>query len=73
MAKWQSLRLNCKRINIVLKHFTKRFTNEYLSLLHECYTYRTGKTDEDCQLYIGDIVLLREDFFPKMKWHKGRV
>ena len=54
----ESLRLNCKKINIVLKHFGKRFTNEYLSLLHERYTYRTGKTDEDCRLYVGDIVLL---------------
>ena len=39
-----SLRLNCKKINIVLKHFA----NEYLSLLHDLYyTYHTGKTDED--------------------------
>ena len=28
----ESLRLNCKKINIILKHFAKRFTNEHLSL-----------------------------------------
>ena len=59
----ESLRLNCKKINIILKHFAKRFTNEFLSLLHERYTYRIGKTDEDCLLYVGDIVLLREQLF----------
>ena len=30
-----SLRLNTKKISIVLKQFAKRFTNAYLSLLHE--------------------------------------
>ena len=69
----ESLRLNCKKINIILKHFVKRFTNEYLSLLHERYTYRTGKTDEDCRLYVGDIVSLRGEFVPRMKWRKGEV
>ena len=69
----ESLRLNCKKINIILKHFVKRFTNEYLSSLHERYTYRTGKKVEDCRLYVGDIVLLREEFVPRMKWRKRKV
>ena len=65
-----SLRLNCKKINIVLKHFA----NEYLSLLHDLYyTYHTGKTDEDWRPYVGDTVLLREEFVIKMKWRKGKV
>ena len=34
----ESLSLKCKKIIIVLKHFAKWFTNEYLSLLHERYT-----------------------------------
>ena len=69
----ESLRLNCKKINIVLKHFTKRLTKEYLSLLHERYTCPTGKTDGDCRLYVGCIVVLREDFVPRMKWRKRKV
>ena len=69
----ESLHLNCKKINIILKHFAKRFTNEYLSLFHECYTYRTRKTDEDCRLYAADIVLLREEFVPRMKLPKRKV
>ena len=56
----ESLHFNCKKMKIVLKHFAKQFTNKYLSLLHKLYTYRTGKTDEDCRLYVGDNVLLRE-------------
>ena len=42
----ESLRLNCKKINIVLKHFAKQFTKEYLSVLHERCTYCTGKADK---------------------------
>lgn len=34
----KSMSLKCKKIIIVLKHFAKRLTNEYLSLLHEHYT-----------------------------------
>ena len=69
-ADSESLHLNCKKMKIVLKHFAKRFTNTYLSLLQERYAYRTWKTDEDCRLYVGDIVLLREK---RMKWRKGKV
>ena len=59
------LRLNCKKINTVLKNFAKRQS--------ERYTYRTGKTDKDCLLYVGDIVVLREEFIPRMKWRKGKI
>ena len=62
-----SLRLNCKKMNIVLKHFAKQLINKHLSLSRERYTYRTGPTDEDCQLYVGNIVLLREKFVSRMK------
>ena len=43
-ADGELLRLNCKKINVALKHFAKRFINEYLSLLHE--RYRTEETYE---------------------------
>ena len=69
----ESLRLNCKKINNILKHFEERFTIEYLSLFHEHYTYGTGKAGEDCRLYVGDIVLLREEFVPRVKWRQGKV
>ena len=59
----ESLRLNCKKINIILKHFEKPFTNQYLSFLHERYTYRTGKTDEDCRLYVGDMFYYEKNLF----------
>ena len=62
----KSRRLNCKKIHIFLKHYANRFTYEYLSLLHERYTYRIGKTDENCRLYKGDIALLREQFVPRL-------
>ena len=65
----ESLHFNCKKMKIVFKHFAKQFINKYLSLLQELYTYCSGKTDEDCRLYVGD-VLLREK---RMKWRKEKV
>ena len=52
-----SIRLNYNKVNILLNHFSKRFTEEYLSLLHERYSYRDDRTDESCRLYVGDLQL----------------
>ena len=67
------IRLNYNKVNILLKHFSKRFTEEYLSLLHELYSYRDGRTDENCRIYVGDIVLTKENFVTRMKWRKAKV
>ena len=56
-----------------MKHFSKRFTEEYLSLLHERYSYRGDRTDENCRLYVGNIVLIKENFVTRMKWQKAKV
>ena len=45
--------------------------NEYLSSLHEHYTYCTGKTDADCRLYVGDIALFKRRFCSKDKAAQG--
>ena len=63
-----SIRSNYNKVNILLKHFSKRFTEEYISLLHERYLYRDDRTDENCRLYVGDIVLIKENFVMRMKW-----
>ena len=68
-----SFRSNYNKVNILLKHFSKRFTEEYLSLLYECCSYRDNRTDENCRLYVGDIVLIKENFVTRMKWRKGKV
>ena len=41
-----SIRSNYNKVNILLKHFSKRFTEEYLSLLHERYSYRDDCTEK---------------------------
>ena len=42
-----SIRSNYNKVNILLKHFSN------LSLLHELYSYRDDRTDENCRLYVG--------------------
>ena len=42
-----SIRSNYNKVNILLKHFSN------LSLLHERYSYRDDRTDENCRLYVG--------------------
>ena len=54
-------------------HFSKRFTEEYLSLLHERYSYRDDRTGDNCRVYVGDIVLIKENFVTRMKWRKAKV
>ena len=68
-----SIRSNYSKVNILLKHFSKRFREEYLSLLHERYSYRDDRTDENCRLYVGDIVLIKENFVTRMKRRKAKV
>ena len=68
-----SIRSNYSKFNTLLKHFSKRFTEEYLSLLHERYSYRDDRADENCRLYVGDIVLIKVNFITRMKWRKAKV
>ena len=68
-----SIRSNYSKVNILLKHFSKRFIEKYLSSLHERYSYRDYRTDENCRLYVGDIVLIKENFVTMMKWLKAKV
>ena len=40
-------------------------------LLEHCYSKK--KVSDECKLQIGEIVLIKQENVPRLKWHKGRV
>ena len=57
----------------VLEHFNNRFFNEYINSLHEKHCYDRKKVSDECKLRIEEIVLIKQENVPRLKWHKGRV
>ena len=57
----------------VLEHFNNIFFNEYINSLHERHCYDRKKVSDECKLRIGEIVLIKQENMPRLKWHKGRV
>ena len=57
----------------VLEHFNNRFFNEYINSLHERHCYDRKNVSDECKLRIGEIVLIKQENMPRLKWHKGRV
>ncbi|CAL8137779.1 unnamed protein product [Orchesella dallaii] len=62
LTRWQ-------RAQQITQHFWKRWSNEYLSTLQKRFKWTTSDRD----LQVGDIVLVKEDNHPPMKWKAGRV
>ena len=57
------LRLKIKHTEIILQHFTNRFTKEYLLALLERHSNQKRKesNNENVNLIIGDIVLIKDE------------
>ena len=53
----------------IAQHFWRRWSAEYLSTLQQRFKWTQKRED----LRIGDLVLVREDNQPQMKWKMGRV
>ena len=63
-----------KTLQLTLNQFWNRFRTEYLGQLREKHSYVKGKFNNDCNIEVGDVVLIREDkFVPRGQWRKGRV
>ena len=63
-----------KTLQLTLNQFWNRFRTEYLSQLREKHSYVGGKFNNDCNIEVGDVVLIKEDkFVPRGQWRKGRV
>ena len=62
-----------QHIKLVLQNFFNRFEREYILVLKERYIYdkkRCSNYDNDL---INDIVLIKGDITPRMKWIKAKV
>ena len=62
-----------QHIKLVLQNFFNRFEREYILVLKERYIYdkkRCSNYDNDL---INDIVLIKGDINPRMKWIKAKV
>ena len=63
-----------KTLQLTLNQFWNRFRTEYLGQLREKHSYVKGKFNNDCNIEVGDVVLIKEDkFVPRGQWRKGRV
>ena len=54
-------------------YYKKRFCHEYLAHLHERQLYKSNKYNNDCEVKVGDIVLIKEEGISRRRWRKGRV
>ena len=53
----------------IFQHFWRRWSSEYLSTLQQRFKWTSKHQD----LQIGDLVLVKDDQLPPMKWKLGRV
>ena len=69
------LRLKVKHTEIILQHFTNRFTKEYLPALLERHSNQKRKESNsgNVKLIIGDAVLVKDENKSRLLWRKGKV
>ncbi len=61
-----------KHLNLVLNHFWKRWSSEYLLELRESHRYSKG-VDHAETVSVGDVVLVHSEKSPRGYWKLGRV
>ena len=69
------LRLKMKHTEIILQHFSNRFTKEYLLALLERHSNQKKKESNggNVNLKIGDVVLIKDENKSRLLWRKGKV
>ena len=60
-------------MKFVLEHYFKRFEKEYTSALQEQHFYVNWRYGNYKRELRGDIVLIKKDILPRMRWRKGKV
>ena len=53
--------------------FKKRFEAEYITALQEKYIYNRPRFLQDNSIIVGDVVLIKKESIPRMKWRKGKI
>jgi len=62
LSRWQ-------HVQQIYQHFWRRWSNEFLSRLQQRPKWLKHRTD----LKVGDMVLIKQDNLPPLKWKLGRV
>ena len=60
-------------LKMVLGHFSNRFYTAYVSNLRDVHQYQNRKTNDNCFIDVGDVVIVMEDKVPRMRWKKAKV
>jgi len=53
----------------IFQHFWNRWSNEYLSSLQQRFKWKTKREN----MTVGDLVLVKDELLPPMKWKLGRI
>ena len=62
-----------RHLSIMLNHFWKRWTTEYLIGLRESHSYSDKKWSSSVEITKGDIVVVHNEKKPRSFWSLGRV
>ena len=54
-----------------MSHINKRFYNEYILALRERHQYDRQSHPHFPNVFIGDIVLVKDVYLPRLCWKKG--
>ena len=62
-----------RHLNMIVKHFWKRWRLEYLVGLGESHAYSLRSQNARSTFVPGDVVLVYDSDQPRMKWRLGRI
>ena len=51
----------------------RRFEAEYITALREKHIYERPRFLQDNSVTVSDVVLIKEESIPRMKWCKGKI
>lgn len=60
-------------LNLLLQHFWKRWSREYLTELRDAHRYGTSPQGGNKEITIGDVVLIHDEKHPRAFWKLGKV
>ena len=60
-------------LNLLLQHFWRLWSREYLTELRDAHRYSTSPRGSNKETTIGDIVLEHDEKHPRAFWRIGRV
>ena len=68
-----SVTARMEHIQCLLKHFWKRWRDEYLVGLRDMHRFNITSGGRGCHIALGDIVLVHNEAYPRTYWRLGKV